>query len=72
MTKEEDNTNMEYYLTKMKCQVSLIDNEITVTQLVKATTPELARQAVERAAKEEKGDGIIIFEIRVQKTLIGR
>lgn len=63
---------MEYYLTKMKCQVSPIDDEITVTQLVKATTPELARQAVEDAAKEEKGDDIMIFEIRVQETLIGR
>lgn len=63
---------MEYYLTKMKCKVSPIHDEITVTQLVKATTPELARQEVERAAKEEKGDDIMIFEIRVQETLIGR
>jgi len=63
---------MEYYLSKMKCQVSPIHNEIEVIQLVKASSPQLARDEVERAAIEEQGKKITIFEIRIQETLIGR
>ena len=61
---------MEYYLTKMECQISPIHDEIEVVQLVKATTPEFARDAVREAAIKEHGN-IMIFEIRVQDTLIG-
>lgn len=63
---------MEYFLTKMTCQISPIDDEIEVIQLVKATTPELARDAVREAAIEDQGENIIIFEIRIQETLIAR
>lgn len=63
---------MEYYLTKMKCQISPIHDEIEVIQLVKATTPTLAIDAVREAAIKEQGENIAIFEIRIQETLVGR
>jgi hypothetical protein len=63
---------MEYYLTKMICQVSPIHERVEVIQLVKASSPESAREEVKRAAIEEKGEDIVIFEIRVQETLIGK
>ncbi len=62
---------MEYYLTKMRCKIELFGETLEIMQLVKASSPEMARKTVENAARKEKGDSIIIFEIRVDETLIG-
>jgi hypothetical protein len=62
---------MEYYLTRMRCKVEILGETIEVTQLVKASSPEMARKAVENAARKEKGDSIVIFEIRVNETIAG-
>ncbi len=63
---------MEYYLSKMKCKVHPLDDEIEVIQLVKANSPDLAREDVEESALNECGGKIMIFEIRIQETLTGR
>ena len=63
---------MNYYLTKTICKTGFLTDRQEVIQLVKASTPENAEIAVEKAARKEFGDDIIIYEIRVQETLIGK
>lgn len=64
---------MNYYLTRMEYFYNplSINEKLTLTQLVKASSKENARIAVQIAAAEDKGDEITIIEIKVLDTLIG-
>ncbi len=67
---------MEYFLTEMECIItygverSFQNTFKKITQLVKATDKDLARKAVEDAAKSEHGSNITIVKINVNDTLI--
>lgn len=59
----------EYFLTKMTF-VHPLAGEITVPQLVNASSKEKAREAVKKQAHEEMPE-MLILEIKVYDTLIG-
>jgi hypothetical protein len=59
---------MEYYLTHMIYQIENVSGQFDVTQLVKASNKERAREVVIKTAENKK---IIIIQVRVDDTLIG-
>ncbi len=63
---------MECYLTTITYRVSPTEDYMILNQLVKATTKESARQEVEQNAIDCLGSGIVILEIKVSETLIGK
>jgi len=61
---------MEYYLTHMIYQIENVSGQFDVTQLVKASNKERAREAVIKAVENENKK-ITILQVRVDDTLIG-
>jgi hypothetical protein len=62
---------MEYYLTHMIYKVENVTGQFTITQLVKASNKDEAREAVRKAAEKEFIKGEHILQIRVDDTLVG-
>lgn len=63
--------SMEYYLTQIEFTGGPITRSMFVTQLVKASSPKKAREAVQKQADNEKAYDITVIDITVNETLIG-